>query len=224
MTTLETKSAELKRAVIFDCDGVLVDSEPIGLKLLGEALQHFGFDPSEYDLERFCGRTDAESILELCEETGREIDLNAYLEHKLEVYLQGVETCGLEPFEGVPELIRELARSGFAIGVASSGPPRKIAANLRASGLNGELQVIVSAEEVERGKPAPDVFLEAARRLGVQPEMCSVVEDAPAGLHAAKAAGMRAVAVAHTFTVEELEPLADLAVEHIRRLTLEDLS
>lgn len=203
------------QGVIFDCDGVLVDSEPLGLGALGTTLKSFGFELGKIDLESFCGRTDTDSIQELCEDWGISIDIDEYLDRKMADYLATLDEHGLKPFPGVRELLGDLNRQETPIAVASSGPPPKIAANLQTAGLQEAFSVIVSAVEVERGKPAPDVFLEAARRLGVPPERCAVVEDAPAGLQAAKAAGMYAVAVAHTFSVEELQPLSDRAVEKI---------
>ncbi len=203
------------QGVIFDCDGVLVDSEPLGLGALGTTLESFGFELGKIDLESFCGRTDTDSIQELCENWGISIDLEEYLDRKMTDYLVTLEEHGLSPFPGVQELLRDLKERGIPVAVASSGPPPKIAANLQAAGLQDAFTEIVSAVEVERGKPAPDVFLEAARRLGVPPECCAVVEDAPAGLLAARAAGMYAIAVAHTFSVEELQPLSDRAVEKI---------
>lgn len=202
-------------AVIFDCDGVLVDSEPLGLPALERTLLSFGFARSEFNLEHFCGRADTESIRELCESTGKQIDLKAYLARKMQNYLDEVASQGLQAFPGVPELLQSLREAGVALALASSGPIRKIQTNIDSAGLHGAFEAIVSAEEVERGKPAPDVFLEAARRIGVPPERCTVIEDAPAGLLAAKAAGMRAVAVAHTFPAHELAHLADEVVERI---------
>jgi HAD superfamily hydrolase (TIGR01509 family) len=99
------------------------------------------------------------------------------------------------PMRGVPEVPRALAARGLRLAVASSSGPAVIETTLTALGVRPLFEAIVSGVEVARGKPAPDVFVEAARRLGVAPEACLVVEDSERGVRAARAAGMRCVAV-----------------------------
>jgi len=96
---------------------------------------------------------------------------------------------------GVPDVPKRLFVDGYPLAVASSSEPEVIAAVIQALGLRGLFRAVVSAEEVPHGKPAPDVFLEAARRLDVAPARCLVIEDSAAGVRAAKAAGMTCVAI-----------------------------
>ena len=102
----------------------------------------------------------------------------------------------LEPFADAAETLGALRARGIAVAVASSSARERLAHTLRRAGLEDAFDVSVAGDEVEHGKPAPDMFLEAARRLGVEPARCAVVEDSPPGVAAGRAAGMLTVAVA----------------------------
>lgn len=129
----------------------------------------------------------------------------------------------LAAFPGAVELVGACRRAGFACAVASSADRIKVDANLNQIGLPaGGWQAVVTAEDVERRKPDPALFLKAAERLGVSPAECTVVEDAVNGVAAAKAAGMRCVAVATSFPAEKLAQ-ADLVRPAIADVTLADL-
>ena len=177
--------------VIFDCDGVLVDSEPISLAVLVEALAAAGVAMSEDEAhERFLGRS-LKSMSEILHDAyGLAIDA-AFLE-AMRKALYARFRAELQPIDGVAETVDGL---GIAHCVASSSQPERIRLSLSVTGLLDRFEPnIFSASMVRHGKPAPDLFLHASAAMGVEPGRCVVVEDSPAGIAAAKSAGMRVVA------------------------------
>jgi HAD superfamily hydrolase (TIGR01509 family) len=130
----------------------------------------------------------------------------------------------LRAFPGAVELVHALRKAGLRVAVASSADEIKVAANLRKIGLPMDFwDAVLTGEEVRNKKPAPDLFLSAAKKLGLKPSECAVVEDAVNGVEAAKAAGMRCVAVAQTFPPERLRE-ADVVREKIGQVLLSDLA
>ena len=179
------------RLVIFDSDGVLVDSEPIASRVLAEALSEIGYATSARDaIERYTGISLASVLAKIETEWGRPLptDFAATLRQRDAAAFRDE----LKPIHGVAETLEELDRLGVLKCIASSGTPAKLEVTLGISGLARSFDPhIFSAAMVERGKPAPDLFLFAARRMGVHPQNCVVVEDSVAGITAARAAGMR---------------------------------
>lgn len=174
--------------VIFDCDGVLVDSEPISVGTLLDIVAALGGNISEATAyERFLGRSMATISGMLRDEFGL-----AFGEDQLERMRAAVNERfrrELKPIPGIREAL--LAMSGRR-AVASSSLPERIRLSLAVTGLLDLLEPhIYSASMVARGKPAPDLFLHCATDMGVEPRNCTVIEDSPAGIAAAKAAGMR---------------------------------
>jgi HAD superfamily hydrolase (TIGR01509 family) len=176
---------------IFDCDGVLVDSEPIAMSVMREVLVEAGVEIEvEVAYRRFLGisMASAEGILE------HDFGLSGAADH-----LQRVRARLYERFEteltAIPGVAAAIAALDGPYCVASSGQPERIELALRVCGLLAGFEGrIYSATMVEHGKPAPDLFLLAARSMGVEPTRCVVIEDSPAGITAAKRAGMRAFA------------------------------
>ena len=180
--------------VIFDLDGVLADSEPVHLAAEQAMLAELGLTLTKAEKQQFVGLANAEimqgfiDLFEIRSHSSDELaEIKARYQRELLPSLRG--------FAATTELVHRLRSEGIPIGVASGSVLWNLHASLGAIGLADSFDVCVSAEEVPRGKPAPDVFLEAARRMGVPPENCVVVEDAVPGLRAAIAAGMRCVAI-----------------------------
>ena len=177
--------------VIFDCDGVLVDSENLSVAVLLEIIRRAGGRLEEHHIfDRFLGRSmaSAKGILEqefgflFTEAHGGEMREALFRRFRAE----------LQPVPGVAQALRALP---VAACVASSSSPERIRLSLEVTGLLPLLDPhIFSAAMVEHGKPAPDLFLHAARSMGAAPDTCAVVEDSPVGITAAKSAGMRALA------------------------------
>ncbi|WP_112833700.1 HAD family hydrolase [Ensifer sp.] len=198
------------RLVIFDCDGVLVDSEPISLEVLVDVLSAAGVSmTTEEATERFLGRSLKSMSAILHDEYGLATD-DAFLEDMRTRLYQRFRT-ELQPIAGIRRAVEAL---GIACCVASSSQPERIRLSLTVTGLIDLFEPnIFSATMVKHGKPAPDLFLLACREMGVAPEDCIVVEDSPAGIEAAHAAGMRAFAFAgggHARNDRHRQTLADL--------------
>jgi HAD superfamily hydrolase (TIGR01509 family) len=199
---------------IFDCDGVLVDSEPLANRIFAEALEELGL---KLDLEEmyelFVGRTMSACMLKVEELLGRPAPPD-FLERLQVRTFAEFEAAPLQAIPGVAEALDAIIAMGLRVCVASSGEVEKMRLTLRLTGLlprfNGHLY---SATQVPRSKPAPDIYLHAAKQMGVAPRECVVIEDSPAGATAGVAAGMtvlgfaahtsaeklRSVGVAHTF-------------------------
>jgi HAD superfamily hydrolase (TIGR01509 family) len=210
------------KAVIFDMDGVLTDSEPLINAAAVQMFQELGLAVRPEDFHPFVGTGENRYLGGVAERYGFAIDIAAAKRRTYEIYL-GLVPGQLEAFPGAVDLVRACDEAELAIAVASSADRIKIDANLHKIGLSPERwQAIVTGDDVEHTKPAPDIFLTAARALRVSPEACVVVEDAVNGIEAAKAAGMRCVAVAQTFPAQKLTR-ADLVRSDMRVLCLADL-
>jgi HAD superfamily hydrolase (TIGR01509 family) len=197
--------------VIFDCDGVLVDSEPISLRLLLDTLARAGLplDPEEAHI-RFLGRSLATTREILAADYDLDLSDAALAEMRNRLY--AAFRSDLAP---IPHLASTLDALPCRTCVASSSQPERIELSLTVTGLWPRFAGhVFSATMVARGKPAPDLFLYAAERMGYPPSACLVVEDSPAGITAAKAAQMRVVAFtggSHATTDRHRAEIAALA-------------
>ncbi|MGW0562468.1 HAD family hydrolase [Streptomyces sp. NPDC003016] len=181
--------------VIFDLDGTLVDSEPNYHRAGRQLLARYGVaDFTWEEHTRFIGIGTRETLAALREQYGITAPLDEMLAGKNRLYLE-LAAAATEVFPEMRKFVERLHAEGTPMIVASGSSRAAIEAVLAGTGLDALITAVVSAEEVPHGKPAPDVFLEAARRLGAAPADCVVLEDAPAGAAAAHAAGMRCVAV-----------------------------
>lgn len=210
------------RAVIFDMDGVLTDSEPLINAAAVAMFRERGVRVAPEDFVPFIGTGEDRYIGGVAAQYGVRLALEAAKRRTYEIYLELVPRQ-LRAFPGAVALAQRVRAAGRRVAVASSADEIKIAANLRQIGLPPEWwDAVVGAEEVVHKKPAPDIFLAAAHKLAVPPAACVVVEDAVNGVQAAKAAGMRCVAVAHSFPPERLGE-ADQVRPTIAEVTLVDL-
>ena len=207
------------RAVIFDCDGVLVDSEPIGLRSLQQALREVGVERSLDSLTRFSGRSHGDTLAELEAESGVPLVARGVERRMHECYARLAKSLGLQPCPGVPQLLSHLMARQVPFTLASSGPRTKVLFSLQTAGLASAFPRFVCGDDVARAKPAPDLYLAAAALVGVPPEDCLAVEDAPDGVRAACAAGMQVVAVTTNFAASALGE-ADLVLESLSLLPL----
>lgn len=172
--------------IIFDCDGVLIDSEIIANRVYPAVLAELGYAVSEADMDRFVGMTDAAMFAALERERGRR--LPADLGQRLAAALKQAYARELRPITGAAETLAALP---VPICVASSSSPDKLRLGLELAGLYRLVAPhVFSAAQVARGKPAPDLFQFAAARMGAAPSACLVIEDSVAGVRGARAAGM----------------------------------
>jgi HAD superfamily hydrolase (TIGR01509 family) len=189
MNTLGTLS------VIFDLDGTLVDSEPNYYEAGRRTLAEYGVpDFSLAEHERYVGISTRETLADWRERYGLSAPVEELLAVKDRHYLE-LARAATRVYPQMRAFVGLLAAEGVPMAVASGSSPVAIGAILAGTGLDAHLRTVVPADEVAHGKPAPDIFLEAARRLGADPADCVVVEDAAPGAVAAHAAGMRCIAV-----------------------------
>jgi HAD superfamily hydrolase (TIGR01509 family) len=202
------------RAVLFDWDGTLVDSEPNYLLADQALLARRGLPFTEAEKRRYIGCSALDQMTDFVRRYRLAETPAALAVEKNRLYLEVAE----RRTRVYPEMKRfwdGVRARGLRVAVASGSSPDVIARLLAVTGLAGEVEVVVSAEEVARGKPAPDVFLEAARRLGIPAHECAVVEDARFGVEAARRAFMRCIAVPylHEKPLDDAFVMADLLFE-----------
>lgn len=209
-------------AVIFDMDGVLTDSELLINDAAIAMFKEKGLSVLPEDFLPFVGAGEDHYIGGVAERYHFPLNLPGAKARTYEIYLDLVPTQ-LEAFPGAQDLVRACRKAGLRVAVASSADRIKVEANLRKIGLPAESwDAVVTGEEVKNKKPAPDIFRCAAAKLHLEPAECVVVEDAVNGVQAAKAAGMRCVAVAQTFPAEQLKN-ADLVRQKLLDVSVADL-
>jgi HAD superfamily hydrolase (TIGR01509 family) len=200
-------------AAIFDCDGTLVDTEPLARSAWERALVPYGYTVTDADVEAcvgrpfpavhayFAGRVPLPGHDEMW------AAFSAELFHLIDTRLMR--------FEDAIGAARELRERGVPVAVASSSPRERLQRTLGRAGLLDAFDVTVAGDEVPRGKPAPDMFLLAAERLGVEPGSCVVIEDSPPGVQAGVAAGMVTLAVCRVPGTEASLAAADRVVDTV---------
>lgn len=200
-------------AVIFDFDGVVIDSHEAHERSWFALADELG-RPFTKDLfvSTFGQRND--SILPLLgwADAGDSLRIRELGDRKEEIYREILRESGIDPLPGVVGLLEDLREHGVACAIGTSTPRANVDCVLGITRLQGCFREISAAEDVVRGKPDPQVFLKAAEKLGVDPASCVVIEDAQVGIRAAKAAGMKSLAVTTT------HPAAALAPEHPDRI------
>jgi len=206
----------MTQLVIFDCDGVLVDSEPIAIRVDVEMFAEVGLTVSEQEIiDRFVGRS-PEILISAVEERLGHPPPDGW-EERANKRLRRAFEAELKPIDGIEEA---LERIGLPVCVASSSPPARLRFKLELTGLYERfVGRMFSAVEVANGKPAPDLFLHAARRMGVEPADCTVVEDSRYGVQAARAAGMEVLGYAGGLTpADVLEGPRTVVFDDMRKL------
>jgi beta-phosphoglucomutase family hydrolase len=205
------------KAVIFDLDGVLVDSEPFSGEASSKALREFGIELTPEERTRAFGRTDLDIASYAIKLRGLDLNPRELVKRKDAVYSEIIKGK-LRPMPHTRELIELLRSKGIPFALASSGTPGKIRATLSEIGFEDIFDTIVSGEDISRGKPHPEIFLKAAEKLGMEPGDCLVVEDAQAGIEAAKAAGMRCIALRSPSTYGQDFSKADRIIDSLEEL------
>jgi HAD superfamily hydrolase (TIGR01509 family) len=189
--------------IVFDCDGVLVDSERLSIRVDAMFLDRLGWPMGEVEIvERFVGRSDADMRAVIEEHLGGPIP--ADIDEEFDRLYRETFEAELTPVDGIIEALDAIVAAGIPICVASSGGHAKIKRSLELTGLTQYFgDRIFSASDVANGKPAPDLFLHAASRMGAAPARCAVIEDSAFGVDAAIAAGMQAFAYAGGVTTAD---------------------
>lgn len=213
------------RAFIFDMDGVIIDSEPLHAEVKRQTLEHYGFAVDDAELVRYVGRTTRSFFQSVITDSGR-TDVNAedMTEYKHRRYLAALQgKAGIEPINGIPELLAKLKKMNIKTGLASSADPVIIEAVLTRFGVKDKFQVVISGTEIPRSKPDPAIYLLTAERLMTAPEECVVLEDSQSGIAAAKAAGMYCIAYRNPDSGAQDLSKADRIVDKISEIDLTKL-
>ena len=192
-------------AVLFDMDGVLVDSEAfIAQAAIAMLAERHGVAAERSDFLPFIGAGEDRFIGGVAEKYGVTLDLEADKSRTYELYFEVIRGK-MRQIPGAVDFVRGCRERGLKVAIATSADRRKLEANLREIGLaEDDFDATVDGLQVARKKPYPDIYLEAARRVGTDPALCLVVEDAVTGVKAAKAAGCVCLALAGSFSEAEL--------------------
>jgi len=206
------------KAIIFDMDGVIVDSEFYQFQAFKFALARVGFNlTEEYFISNMVGRKSHDSVSEILNKENIKESLDELIERKRKKYRELISS-NLKAMPGAKKLINQLKNNGFILALASSSATIHIDIVLNGLGIKNQFDVIVSGEQVKIGKPNPDIFLITAKKLNTLPDNCLVIEDTSTGVEAAKAAGMKCIAVPNHFTKKQDFSKADLLVESLEKV------
>ena len=209
------------KAVIWDMDGVIADTAPYHLSAWQEVFRKRGVKFTEEDFKRNFGRRNDTIIRDTLGEQIAQGEIDAIAREKEETF-RSLAGQKIKPFPGAVALLQSLRKHKFKMAIASSTPMENIQLITRSLGIDNCFQSIVTGQDVTEGKPSPQSFLLAAQRLGVEPRNCIVIEDAVAGVAAAKRAGMRCLAITNTHPRQSLKQ-ADLIVDTLEAVTVNDL-
>ena len=208
------------KAIIFDMDGVLVDSEPIHQKVEVEICHEFGIEVPADAWDNFHGQKLKEIYEHVSKKYGKgDEPIEKMMKRKIEIYL-GVALQEMRLVAGVTEFLNKLETSKkFAYAIATSGPKMQQDKILEKFKLEHFFSIMVTADDVTRGKPDPEVYAFTAKKLNIAPENCLVIEDSDNGIISAKAAGCQACGITTTFPRERLEKAgADMVVANFSEL------
>ena len=206
-------------AVIFDMDGVLIDSEPLHFEVDQLVLRKLNIQEGKSYLEKFVGYTNPAMWQIIKEEFSIESTIEELIELQMTVKLSHLEQSNYEAIEGIKELLKELQSFKVPIAIASSSPRIFIEAVIKKIHIVEYFHDWISGEEVPKSKPEPDVFLKAAELLNVNPEKCVVIEDSKSGTIAAKSAGMTCIGYKNVNSGNQDLSRADLVVDRISEIS-----
>ena len=205
--------------VIFDMDGVIIDSEPIYFKVEQELLRELGINFSKKEHSKYVGRSDLWQSIK--DKYGLDFDADEIQEREQNRYMTYLaESFNDGPIEGVSDLIKSLKSDGYTLVLASSSPMENIRFVLKKFGLLDFFSHKVSGDELETSKPHPEIFLEAAKMAGTEPQHCLVIEDSQNGVRAAKDAGMKCVGYKNLNSGQQDLSPADWIIENFNEFDL----
>lgn len=209
------------RAFIFDMDGVIINSEPLHFQVESELAKEKGIALKEGELESYVGVRADEMWASLKAKHRASFDVDELLVEANEKKLAYLNDASIEPIEGIRELLAQLKEKGYKVGLGSSSPVAFIDAVLTAFAIKNQFDVVLSGEQVTKGKPAPDIYLEVAKQLDVEPQYCTVLEDAAHGVQAGKAAGMDVIGFVNPHSGNQDLSKADHVIKGISAITIQ---
>lgn len=221
------------RSIIFDCDGVLMDSEPVHFAAYKKTLGAEGEVLSEESYkERYLAMDDRGAFAKFYQDIGKPLDqeaLEILINRKTQVFQELVRTEGILAFPAVPELVMAAAQR-YPLAIASGARKHELEMILESAGLRSYFEVIISADDVQKGKPHPESYLKAVEELNnsgkrqtpIKPDECVVIEDSREGIASAHQAGIKCIAVATSYPSFELAN-ADLVVPNLAALKMSQI-
>jgi len=205
-------------SILFDMDGLLVDTEPILCKAVINALENQGIKLTEKEYFSHWTRN-GRNIKDFIKEKNIDVDIEKYRKDKNGNYFSLIKNSPLL-MDGAKDRVTELSQF-YELGLVSSSSKDMIKIIIQTTKLQKYFSVIVASEDVKKEKPSPDSFLLAAQLLNIKPENCVVIEDAEKGIIAAKTAGMKAIAIPNLYTKDNDFSKADLVLDNLSQLTKE---
>ncbi len=209
------------KCVIWDMDGVIADTGPYHFKAWQKVFRERGVNFTKQDFNKKFGQRNDTIIRYALGEQISKSEIDAVAKEKEETFRE-LARNNVRALPGAIELLKSLNKHGFKLALGSSAPIENIRLVTESLHINNCFQAIVFGHEVTEGKPSPLGFLLAAQKLGIEPKRCVVIEDAIAGVAAAKRAGMRCIAITNTHSRESLAQ-ADLIVDSLEAVTVNDL-
>ena len=214
------------KAVIFDMDGVIIDSEPTHKKMENETYNKLGIEVTEDEHNTFVGST-SRYMWETLKNTYKiNQTLEELIEYERNIYFKYLNSdeCEIKLIDGVKELIEDLHENGVKLAIASSSPLNVIEAIAKKFKIEEYFEVFVTGDYVKKSKPEPDIFLLASEKLGVGAEECAVIEDSNNGVRAAKKAGMKCVGFNSDVDGRQDISMADLVINSFKEVNYIKLS
>ncbi|MBI2032998.1 MAG: HAD family phosphatase [Candidatus Levybacteria bacterium] len=206
------------KTIIFDMDGVIVDSEPLFDSFLMDYCKNLGVSLTQTHLEAYRGKTSRSQWTDIINEFSLIHSVDELIVDARKSYLQYLEVKLIKPIPGITTLLRKLSRT-YVLVLASSASPHRITLFLDKTRVRNFFQAIVSADDVIHGKPAPDVFLLAAKKVKAKPYECVVVEDATNGVQAAKNAKMKVIGYKGLLHNTQDLSMADAVIKNFKEVT-----
>lgn len=209
------------KAVIFDMDGVIIDSEPIHFEVDMQTMREFGVNISKDELNKYVGTTNEYMLNDLINKYKIQKSIKEILEYKMELTIRRIKETKINAISGIHELLISLKHNNIKTAIGSSSPKELIITVIEKFQLGKYFNCIVSGDEVKEGKPKPDIYLEVSKRIGVNPEECIVIEDSRNGVLAAKNAGMKCFGFRNVNSGNQDLSKADIIVDSIRNIYIE---
>lgn len=209
------------KAVIFDMDGVLVDSQPYHFKADIDTMAEYGVIKDQKFYESFAGTLTADRMRTLKEMFGLDVPVEEMTIKRENMILDIMGKEDIKPVSGIPEFLRSIEEKGLTTAVASSSDYKLINLILDRLKIAQYFDSVTSGSDVKRGKPSPDVFLLAAERIGIEPAECLVVEDSENGVKAAKSAGMKALGYINPTSGKQDLSLADFITDDFKKISID---
>ncbi|MBZ2174433.1 HAD family phosphatase [Schnuerera sp. xch1] len=207
------------KAIIFDMDGVIVNSEPLHFELERELLKELGGNISKEEHDKFVGTTDYNMWTAFRKQFNLKPSVERMIEMKKERFIKSIHR--IELIDNFKEFMLTIYNGGYPMAIASSNNKKAVNEIVKKFDLDRYMKFVISGEEVNKGKPNPEIFLTAANKMNVDPSECLVIEDADNGVKAAKAAGMKCIGLDLGNSGNQNLSRADLVVKNFNELSLD---